>query len=267
MEAVDQYESIMDLDENIIVKLEESYYEGNIIIDDGLIAVCKFDMYLVEIDVSEKNKIDLSILFDLFEDEFSQVYDQLIEFYAQDDVVAIAEDIISSITHRKIQHHCNQYLKQLQSEGNFEENIEVLNQLLIDSKLKLEDIPQPKIECIYETTRSIFEYRNRIYPKPKYRFTIAKKILEYLKSDMEYGIKIELVHSNTKVRFQVITNMEETMPVISESRKMFPNGDSSMRVNFPPALFYNLVSLEYKNHIFSISLTDEDIIFTMGKID
>ncbi|OLS25403.1 MAG: hypothetical protein HeimC2_18600 [Candidatus Heimdallarchaeota archaeon LC_2] len=44
-------ESLLDLDEKIIVKLDK-YYPDNIFIDDGMFAICKFGTYLVELDNS-----------------------------------------------------------------------------------------------------------------------------------------------------------------------------------------------------------------------
>lgn len=263
METIDQYESIVDLDERIIVKLDK-FYQGNMFIDDGMIAICKFDMYLVEIDISDKDKIDLSILFDLFEDFFSEVYDQLIEFYTPEDLISIAEDIIQSISHKSVMRHCDQYRKELQSDQEEgKQSIEILNSLLRDSQLKPEEIPQPTINCLYETTRSVFEYKNRTYPNPHYRFTIAKRIIEFMKSGLDCVVKIELTNSNSKIKFLVLDNIEQGDVIRAEKRKLFDNGDSSIRINFPPIIFLNLCDKDFRNHLFSISLKEDYVVFSI----
>lgn len=259
-----EYQSIdLDLDEKIIVKIDNNYHEGNIFFDDGMIAICRFDSYLIELDCSEKKKADLSILFDLFEDELSEVYGQIVEFYQDDDYLSIAEDIMKSISNKKVNRYCSKIIKLLGNESSLELVVEQLNQLQKDSKLLPSDIPMPQDKCIYHTTRSLFFIRgrkSRINQSIR-RFTIAKRVLQYLIDD-KYSIRLEIVSSQLKVLFHVSEDVYDKNIKLLETKKILSNGDGSMRINLPQAIYSNFSDEIIESELF-IQLKDDLIEFLL----
>ena len=258
------YQSIdMDLDEKIIVKIDNSYYEGNIFLDDGMIAVCKFGSYLVEMDVSNREKINLTLLFDLFEDEFAEVYEQIIEFYDKEDFHSLAEDITKSISNKKVRLYCNRIITQMADESELEIMIECLNQLIEASSLSPSEIPLPEHNCIYHATRSLFFIRgrrSRTNPTIR-RFTIAKKILQYLKND-KFTIRLEFIDSQLKVLFHVSEEVFDGDVKLTETKNILSNGDGSVRINIPRAICEQFMDKDIESKLY-IRLKDDLVEFVL----
>lgn len=255
-------QSIMDIDAPVIVKLDK-FYQGNIFIDDGMIAVCRFSSYLVELDISTRTKVDLSLLFDLFEDEFSEVYDQIVEFYEDSDFLSLAEDCITAVSSKSVQRYCRTTYKQLEKEDVIDARIELLNKLLVDSTLTPDKLPLPSENCIYHTERNLFEIRSKRSSKKNiiYRFNIAKKVYQYLMSDEEFSVRIELLNSKTKIRFHVSDGYFDKKLMFTESRAVISNNDGSLRVNFSPNTFERLSNIENPLDLF-IYFMNNEILFS-----
>ena len=258
-----EYESLMDIDEVVIVRLDK-FYLGNIFIDDGMIAICKIGKDSLEVDISKKTSIDLSTLIDLFEDKYSQDNFELIEIYEEGDCTYLAKDCIAKIPHRSVQRYCMNTLKQLEQVDDLGNKIKLLNQLLSDSLLTPEKLPSPEKECLYHTTRNLFVAESKRSNKDTtiYRFTVAKRVYDYLIKGDDYSVKIELIDSNSKVRFHVYENLGDREIKMSESRRLFNNNDGSVRANMAPAA-YEWISNPDNEFELYIDIKNDELIFSL----
>ncbi|MCE7736734.1 MAG: hypothetical protein GPJ54_17765 [Candidatus Heimdallarchaeota archaeon] len=245
-----QYESIADLDVYVIIKLDRIYI-GNMFID-GTVGICKVASYLLEIDLEGKNDFSLNSLFDFFEDEFSDVYDQIAEFYDVGDYISIAQDILNSISEKSVLRFCLKIYKKLNYKNHsldLTERVVLLNQLLEGSKLKDSDILSIEQDCIDHDYRNLFPRKGRVDKNGGnkfggYRFTLSKKVLKWMNSD-KHSIRIEFIDRG-KIKQFIFHKSDD--PIIGKeierhSRSLINNKDgvkngkeynSSQRVNLPP---------------------------------
>ncbi|OLS20948.1 MAG: hypothetical protein HeimC2_35390 [Candidatus Heimdallarchaeota archaeon LC_2] len=258
-------ESLLELDEKIIVKLDK-YFPGNIFIDDGMVAICKVGSYLVELDISGRTKTDLSLLYELFEDEWAEVYGQIIEFYDYEDSYSIAEDIMKSISDKKVRRYCDRITKQIEDESDLEIKIELLNKLSEDCKLSLEELPQLEEDCIYHTSRNLFYVRGRKSRTNETirRFTVAKHVLEFLQQGHKYTVRLEFSNKSNapKVNFHVSEGTFDRDILYSKRKPPFSNGDNSLRLNTPKILLERLWNDNNEFEVF-IRLIENEIEFLL----
>ena len=255
---------MMDFDEPVIIRLD-NFFPGNIFVDEGMVAVLRFDNITLRVDISGVNKLNLLTLFDLFEEQFSNEYYNPLEIYAEDDYLSLAKDCIAKVPNKSVRRFCRGIYQKLEREGDFKTRIELLDKLLIDSTLSPEELSLKEEEnCLYRTERSLFKIRSRRSSKKNtiYRFTIAKKVYHFLQNkEGEYTVRIELSNSNTKILFIVYDHDIDKELKFTESRGIYSNNDGSVRVNFPPTAYERIKKHENELDLF-IYLKNNKIVFS-----
>lgn len=253
-----QYESIADLDVFVIIKLDK-IYKGNIFID-GDLGICKVASYLVEIELDAIKDFSLTSLMDYFEDEFSEVYDQLIEFYYEEDYLSIAQDILKTISDKNVLRFCSKIYKNLNYNNHslsLDEKVQLLNQILGGSKLKTSDIISTEQVCMEHDYRNLFPRDGRSYKKGGkkfggYRFTLSKKVLKWMNSK-EHSIRLEFIDQGNAKQFIFHRSDDLIMGEEFErhSLSLFSNKDgkkngqtyqSSHRVNLPSEVLNRIIN-------------------------
>lgn len=256
-------ETQLEFDEVTIVKLnsENTFYPGKVFVDDEeLSVICSFGGYLFDVDISEKSKLDAGVFFESLEDEFFEVYEQEIEIHDSANYLDLAQDILISIKDSMVKSYCSKYTRLLEQSTDLENRVEVLNELLEYSILSKEDLPEIEQEFLYDKTRGLFSFINRTSKVVDHRFTVPKKILDNYEDNSTYLINIELIQSNTKIRFQVIENLYDIEREYLGGRKIHYNRDGSYRVVMDRDCYRQMQ--ENSGYRFAIDISDnENLVF------
>lgn len=232
--------SLEDIDYEIIVQFDDKFFSGRLYIvkSDNYIAYCKFSHIELVYQLVDKSHISRYDLYDLFEDH-KDITKHNFQIFSFNDYNTICEIILSDISDVLVRNYCYSKIMDFQEKDNIHSILNLLNQLILDSKSKRETLFQTCNSCSYHTTRRLFINKNQ-YNNKTFRFTIAKKILTLLKSSEVNRdiVKITIIHEPISIKYHIFdfTDTSDNSKY-SITRSLINNSDGSYRVDLPREIF------------------------------